>query len=132
MGYLGSELDRIIADKQQARQSKQIKEQETTDKLESFFIEVIAPAIGEFAAELEQRGREVSKHSSRRSASFHVTHDGATELYMNFVIENNVIVYKQEFLDKKDRRPFRTMGFLSPGARELFMGLLTERYRHGY
>jgi hypothetical protein len=42
MSDLGSELDGIIAGKRQAMQTEQIKEHETSSKLESFFLKTAA------------------------------------------------------------------------------------------
>ena len=132
MADLGSELDSIVAEKQEARRTQRLTDQKATNTLESFFTETVAPAIDEFAAELEKRDRTVSKQCNRRNASLDVAHDGATEFRIYFEIENNIVVYKQEFLDKKDGRAFRTMSPLSPQSREALLGLLINRYRQGY
>jgi hypothetical protein len=56
---------------------------------------------------------------------------GRTRIY--FGIEKDVIIYKQEFLDKKDGRTFRTVSPLSSETtNEAFLRLLLERYRQGY
>src|SRR4051794_21926701 len=106
-----SGLDRAVAAKAEHVKSEATREAQTTSRLQSYFENVVNPAIEEFTAEMEKRGRTVQKYLGREFSSLAVDHGGTREMEIEVRTRGNAPEIGQAHFDTRKHQKYGVVHF---------------------